>query len=470
MSSSPCDVLVVGTGAAGLTAALVAAERGASVTMLTKGHAPDSSSWHAQGGIAGAIGDDDTAELHGIDTVRAGRELCRPSAVRVLVEEGPERVRELMGMGVPFDPELNLEGGHSRRRVSSVEGAATGWAVTSLLGRRVAATEGVAVREATSVLGLWVEDGRCLGAITSAGPIAARATLLAMGGAAALWARTTNPEGQIGDAIAICYAAGASVADLEFMQFHPTVLAGSRLLLTEALRGDGATLLDAAGERFVDELAPRDEVARALVKVGRAFLDMRSIERSRFPGLMAEIEKSGFDPAREPVPVSPAAHYTIGGVVTDLFGRTDIPGLYAAGESAATGVHGANRLASNSLLECLVFGRRAAIAALHEPALPAGLSPDRARLALPAGSQQRVVSDELREQVWRQAGVIRDPGDMAELARSADPVASLVARFALARTESRGVHFRTDAPVPDPALEGHFVLRSGGELTLEHWT
>jgi L-aspartate oxidase len=168
--------------------------------------------------------------------------------------------------------------------------------------------------------------------------------------------------------------------------------------------------------------------------------------------------------------VSPAAHYTIGGVVTDLFGRTDIPGLFAAGESAATGVHGANRLASNSLLECLVFGRRSALAALDEPALPAGLSPDRARLALPAGTQQRVVSDELREQVWRQAGVIRDPGDMAELARSADPVASLVARFALARTESRGVHFRTDAPVPDPALEGHFVLRSGGELTLEHWT
>jgi L-aspartate oxidase len=470
MSSTPCDVLVVGTGAAGLTAALVAAERGASVTMLTKGHAPDSSSWHAQGGIAGAIGDDDTAELHGIDTVRAGRELCRPSAVRVLVEEGPERVRELTAYGVPFDPELNLEGGHSRRRVSSVEGAATGWAVTSLLGRRVAVAEGVTVREATSVLGLWIEGGRCVGAITPAGPIAARATLLAVGGAAALWARTTNPEGQIGDGIAICYAAGASVADLEFMQFHPTVLAGSRLLLTEALRGDGATLLDAAGERFVDELAPRDEVARALVKVGRAFLDMRSIDRSRFPGLMAEIEKSGFDPAREPVPVSPAAHYTIGGVVTDLFGRTDIPGLYAAGESAATGVHGANRLASNSLLECLVFGRRAALAALDEPALPGRLRQDGARFAVPAGAPQRVVTDELREQVWRQAGVIRDPGDMAELARSPDPVASLVARFALARTESRGVHFRTDAPVPDPALEGHFVLKSGGELTLEHWT
>ena len=463
----PPDLLIVGAGAAGLTAALTAAGHGARVLMLTKGHAPDSSSWHAQGGIAGAVGDDDTATLHAVDTERAGRDLCRPSAVRVLTEEGPERVRELIAMGVPFDPELNLEGGHSRRRVSSVDGAATGWAVTSLLGRRAAKTEGVTVREATSVLGLWVESGRCMGVITPEGPIRARAIILAMGGAAALWARSTNPEGQIGDGIAISYAAGASVADLEFMQFHPTVLAGSRLLLTEALRGDGATLLDAAGERFVEELAPRDEVARAIVRKGPTFLDLRSIDRSRFPGLMAEIEKAGFDPAREPIPVSPAAHYTIGGVVTDLDGRTDIAGLYAAGESAATGVHGANRLASNSLLECLVFGRRAALAALDEPAV----GEDSVEPPLPlVPSSGRVVSDELRLQVWREAGVIRDPGDMTDLARSTDPVASLVARFALARTESRGVHFRTDAPIPDPALEGHFVLKLGGELTLEHWT
>ena len=247
MPETRIDLLVVGAGAAGLTAALTAAGQGAHVLMLTKGHAPDSSSWHAQGGIAGAVGDDDTATLHAVDTERAGRDLCRPSAVRVLTEEGPDRVRDLIALGVPFDPELSLEGGHSRRRVSSVEGAITGWAVTSLLGRRAAMTEGVAIREATSVLGLWVEDGRCLGVMTPGGPIGARATLLAMGGAAALWERTTNPEGQIGDGIAICYAAGAYIADLEFMQFHPTVLAGSRLLLTEALRGEGATLLDASG-------------------------------------------------------------------------------------------------------------------------------------------------------------------------------------------------------------------------------
>jgi L-aspartate oxidase len=464
MSTEPCDVLVVGSGAAGLTAALAAAEHGASVIMLTKGHAPDSSSWHAQGGIAGAIGDDDTAELHAIDTERAGRELCRESAVRVLVEEGPDRVRELITLGVPFDPELNLEGGHSRRRVSSVDGAATGWAVSSLLSRRAAKAEHLVVREETAVRSLLVADGRCLGVMTPDGPLFARATILAMGGAAALWARSTNPPGQIGDAVAIGATAGAAIADMEFMQFHPTVLEGSRLLLTEALRGDGAILIDEKGERFVDELAPRDEVSRAIVRRGRVFLDLRAIDRDRFHGLMLEIEKSGFDPAVVPIPVSPAAHYTIGGIVTDLHGRTDIGGLYAAGECAATGVHGANRLASNSLLECLVFGRRAALAALDEPPLPARLG------EVSAVPPERVTTEELRDQVWLQAGVIRDPADLAALAKSPDPVAAMVARFAIARAESRGVHYRTDAPVANPVFEGHFVLRPGRGLILEQWT
>jgi L-aspartate oxidase len=478
------DLLVVGSGAAGLTAALTAADKGATVLVVTKGHAPDSSSWHAQGGIAATMGDDDTTDLHAIDTERAGRDLCRASAVRVLVDEGPERVRELIALGVPFDPELSLEGGHSRRRVSSVDGAATGWAVTSLLERRAAQRDQIAIREETMVLGLWVEEGRCRGVITPAGPVAARATVLAMGGAAALWARSTNPPGQVGDAVALACAAGAAIADMEFMQFHPTVLDGSRLLLTEALRGEGATLLNDRGERFVDELAPRDEVARAIVREGRSFLDLRTIDRGRFPGLMAEIEKAGHDPAREPIPVSPAAHYTIGGIVTDLEGRTDVARLYAAGECAATGVHGANRLASNSLLECLVFGRRAALAALDERPDPAGPAPQASapRLSAAVGRTtsdragrdrsvppERVVSPELRDRVWQLAGVMRDPVALETLARSADPVAALVARFALARHESRGVHYRIDAPQPDPALEGHFVLRPGRELSLENW-
>ena len=249
------------------------------------------------------------------------------------------------------------------------------------------------------------------------------------------------------------------------MQFHPTVLAGSRLLLTEALRGDGATLLDANGERFVDELAPRDEVARAIVARGDVRLDLRHIDRGRFPGLMAEIEKAGFDPATEPIPVSPAAHYTIGGVVTDLHGRTDIAGLFAAGESAATGVHGANRLASNSLLECLVFGRRAALAALDEPALPARLGP---RAAPAGGALWPRRNCETRSGARPASSAT--PADLEHLAANPDPVAALVARFALARDESRGVHYRIDAPATDPALEGHFVLRPGRELTLEHWT
>ncbi len=465
MTSRIPDLLVVGSGAAGLTAALTAADQGAHVLMLTKGHAPDSSSWHAQGGIAATMGDDDTTKLHAIDTERAGRELCRVSAVHVLVEEGPERVRELIAMGVPFDPELSLEGGHSRRRVSSVEGAATGWAVTSLLERRALRSDLIAVSEETSVRSLWIQGGRCIGAVAAGGPIAARATILAMGGAAALWARTTNPPGQVGDAVALGLRAGAAIADMEFMQFHPTVLEGSRLLLTEALRGEGAKLLNEAGERFVEELAPRDEVARAIVRQGRTFLDLREIDRGRFPGLMDEIQKAGYDPAHSPVPVSPAAHYTIGGIVTDLDGRTDVSHLYAAGECAATGVHGANRLASNSLLECLVFGRRAALAALGEPAsIPDDLAPE------PASPPERVVPQALRDQVWREAGVMRERAALEHLAESPDSVASLVARFALARHESRGVHYRMDAPALDPALDGHLVLRPGRELTLEHWT
>ena len=250
-----------------------------------------------------------------------------------------------------------------------------GGASRNVLSERVLSHPGISVVQGERVVDLWTADGRCLGVRTESRFVAGRATVLATGGAAALWARTTNPRGAVGDGIALAYRAGAAVADLEFVQFHPTALVGSGFLLSEALRGAGALLVDNDGHRFTDELAPRDVVARAIGARGTAMLDLRPVDRGRFPTLMVSLEKVGYDPAAELIPVAPAAHYTMGGIVTDLDGRTELPGLYAAGECACTGVHGANRLASNSLLECLVFGRRAALAALGEPDLPARLGP-----------------------------------------------------------------------------------------------
>jgi L-aspartate oxidase len=285
--------------------------------------------------------------------------------------------------------------------------------------------------------------------------------VLATGGYAALWARTTNPSGAVGDGVLLAHAAGAALADLELVQFHPTALRDGNghdgFLLSEALRGAGATLLDRGGARFVDELAPRDVVARAIASRAGARLDLREIERGRYPTLMATLERAGYDPADEPIPVSPAAHYAIGGVVTDLSGRTTVPGLYAAGECACTGVHGANRLASNSLLECLVFGRRAGLAALDGPRFDA----DTASIAhaTHAGAA-----------LWRDAGLIRGREGLTRLLESPHQLVRLIAACALAREESRGVHFREDFPVEDEALAGHFVVRPGREPVLERWS
>jgi L-aspartate oxidase len=253
------------------------------------------------------------------------------------------------------------------------------------------------------------------------------------------------------------------VADLEFVQFHPTVLASNGLLLSEALRGEGALLLDEEGERFTDELAPRDVVARAVGARGTALLDLRPVDRDRFPALMRKIVREGFDPDAAPVPVAPAAHYTIGGIVTDLDGRTGVPGLYAAGECASTGVHGANRLASNSLLECLVFGRRAALAALGEPA-PATRPEQVTQCYLPS------VTPALREEMWREAGLVRDAAGLERLRAAPNLLARLVADSALFRAESRGAHFRADLPREDPAFAGHVVIRPGCEPVLEQWS
>jgi L-aspartate oxidase len=310
-----------------------------------------------------------------------------------------------------------------------------------------------------------LEDGRA---------VIARGTVLATGGAAALWARTTNPPGSLGIGLGLAHAAGANLADLEFLQFHPTAVTGvphrEGFLVTEAIRGEGATLHGPDGERFVDELAPRDEVARAIFTVLTATgassvgLDMRAVDPARFPNVVEALRENGLDPTRELIPVSPAAHYMMGGVVTDLHARSTLPGLLAVGETACTGLHGANRLASNSLSECFVFGARAAAAALDEPAPTAGGPQPPVAGPLVAPSQAT------RDALWRNAGLVRDAAGLGELLDDPSPLARLIATCALRREESRGAHARSDFPALDAALDGlHAVVGPTGEPILHNW-
>jgi L-aspartate oxidase len=475
-------VAVVGAGAAGLYTALRVAREGADVLLISATPLAGASSYWAQGGLAAAMLADDSPAQHLHDTLLAGRGSVRESAARVLCEEAPAAVEDLTRLGVKFDADrrgnlaLGLEGGHSARRIVHAGGAATGRRLIRQLSALVAQEPRIEVLEDRAVIELLVADGRCVGVVLKGGErIPATATVLATGGAAALWSRTTNPLGAIGGGLLLAYRAGAELADLELMQFHPTAVAApngaNAFLVTEAVRGEGATLLDGDGERFVDELAPRDEVARAVQRrmwdtgATSVGLDMRHVDPALFPNVVSALRRAGIDPETELVPVAPAAHYMMGGIATDLHGRSSLAGLYAVGECSCTGLHGANRLASNSLTECFVFGGRAALAALTEPGDAGELPASRSAGAPPQ------LTESSREALWELAGLERDGDGLRTLLSDPSQQVRLIAACALARTESRGAHLRRDFPALDPAFDGcHVTIRDGGDPAIVNWS
>jgi len=482
--------LVIGSGVAGLHTAWRASEHG-SVIVVTKRSLFDSATAYAQGGIAAALGAGDSPELHRRDTLAAGAALCDAAAVQVLVEEGPARVRELSAAGADFDLapngtfKLGREAAHSRKRIVHAHGDQTGAEVARTLVSRVRESAGIQVLETTRVLDLIIEGDECVGARASiagqATEILADATVLATGGCGQVYRYTTNPQVATGDGYAIAHRAGARLADMEFVQFHPTALdtpENPLALISEAVRGEGAVLLNADGVRFMPErhrlaeLAPRDVVAREIFREqhagGRVYLDARKLGagfEQRFPGIFALCRARGIDPRTDLIPVTPAAHYMMGGVVTDLAGRASIARLYACGEVSRTGVHGANRLASNSLLEGLVFAERVARDLAVAPPLPSTMpapGPWRIPLLIDRGAAQ-VAADAIRRVMWDCAGIVRTakglrtcieqlvviaqrlPDGATEETNMVD-TALLIAEAALLRKESRGGHFRVDFP------------------------
>jgi len=535
--ASHVDFLVMGAGVAGLRAAVELARHG-DVLVVTKESLAESNTHYAQGGIAVATEGDKDVALHLEDTINAGDGIVYRPAAEALVAEGPVRVAELIEWGARFDEEggellRTREGAHSLPRILHANGDATGAEIGRSLVAFARAHKRIHFAEWTMVTGLAVADGRVTdvdlaGADSQARErkvhrINVRSVLIAAGGAGQVYSDTTNPAVATGDGIALAALAGADLADMEFYQFHPTALSLPglpRFLLSEALRGEGAYLRNDRGERFMEryhpqlELAPRDVVARAIAREGMGaepgqtrlvHLDMRHIQNRdlhrRFPGISAFLAQHGLDLARDLIPVRPAAHYLMGGIKTDLSGRTSLPGLYAAGEAACTGVHGANRLASNSLLEGLVFGARAAQAML-EDSLPLVQADAPVAASTPLSASEESATEDLianlQASMWAHAGLLREESSLreglaaqrnceAELAAFAGQrngkgnrrlseaqalsrVAHSILQSALARTESRGAHYRNDYPRRDDEhFLKHSVLRSGGQIVFEKW-
>jgi L-aspartate oxidase len=507
------DFLVVGGGIAGLRAAVGLAEAG-SVLVVTKESLAESNTAYAQGGIAVAMGGDEDVALHLADTIAAGDGLVNAQAAAMLVEQGPKRVEELLQWGTGFDREQGgteqgelmrtREGAHSLPRILHAHGDATGREIAVSLLRHVRGLAQVELIEWATSVDLIVDAGRVVGAtlLDADGglhEVRARAVLLASGGAGQVYSDTTNPAVATGDGIAMAYRAGAELMDMEFYQFHPTAFAmegAPRFLMSEALRGEGAWLVNARGERFMAryhpglELAPRDVVARAITREamdGPVYLDMRAVGatmdlKERFPGISAFLARYGLELARDLIPVRPAAHYLMGGIRTDVHGRTSVPGLFAAGEAACTGVHGANRLASNSLLEGLVFGALAAEAMVGEQVRGSGFEV-RGETCGAEGDGVDVEGwiAELQAVMWRDAGLLRNAAGLRRAqaalaamvetmprglwrrsleARNLHAVAEVMVQAALGREESRGAHYRTDFPERD-AVARHSVVTQG---------
>ncbi len=519
------DVLVLGGGVAGLRAALAIDPR-LSVTVVTKDDLSTSSSQWAQGGIAGVVDPEDRFDNHVADTLVAGCGMCHEEVVERVIREAPQRIDELIHWGTKFDQrdgalDLGREGGHSHHRIVHALGDSTGREVMRAIIERVHSAENVGLWPGTFSIDLLTHQGHCRGALVWNGAhgktlVWARRTILATGGAGQLYRESTNPEGASGDGMALAWRAGCEMRDMEFMQFHPTVLyiaGGTRSLITEAVRGAGAWLVDKDGHRFMPaidsraELAPRDVVSRAITTVmarthhSNVYLDLSHLDPTevhlRFPGMAQICGKFGLDLARDRIPVRPGAHYMVGGAAVDDSGRTTLPGLFAAGEVTSSGLHGANRLASNSLLEGLVYGARAGKAASDE--ILAGPADD---FLVPALSHPKVddpgglldlgdIRNSLRSLMWRHVGVERTGDSLAEaleiveswcryvLPRQfADPqgwqlqnmleVSRLMIRAALARCETRGVHVRSDYPATAAAWRRHVVWKRGaGEPWME---